>query len=211
MAAPVARTRIEGADRVLRKLNGIAREVFPVACARALNRVANTVKTRAARDISKATGLKVSSVKRRIVFRKRASKADLTVVLEVSGKPLNLVETVAGARSEPRSPRVGVTAKAWGVRRKYPGVFLARMPNGQVIAVRRSDAGKRGKKIRSGRWANRSPHIESVWGPGIARTAAQPALEAARREVVRERFPIELQHELSIRISKLLVKRRGRR
>lgn len=202
-----AHKRVQGVESLVAKYRELADEAFPAAAARAVNRVANTVRSRASKDISQATGLKVSSVRRRVVIRRRATKADPRAVIEITGKPLNLVEFVSGAK-RPRSPRGGVTARPWGARRKFPGVFLARMPNGQVIAVKRSAAGKAGKKIRKGRWAGKSPHIEAVFGAGIVREAAQPKLEQARAEVVRERLPIELRHELRHRIAKMLVRRR---
>jgi hypothetical protein len=81
------------------------------------------------------------------------------------------------------------------------------MPNGQVIAVKRSAAGKtRQKLIRKGRWAGKSPHIQAVWGPGIAQEASHPILKAARNRVYQERMPIELKQQIAFRVGKLLVK-----
>lgn len=201
--------RAEGVESLRRKFAHLGDEVFPSALARAINRVSNTIKSRSAKDIAEATGLKPSSVRRRIVFRKRATKSDPSAVLEMSGSPFNLVEFVSGAK-EPRSPRGGVTAKAWGRRRKYPGVFLARMPNGQVIAVQRSAPGRaRTKLIRQGRWAGKSPHVEAVFGAGIAREAANPVLAYEREKTYAERMPIELSHEIDFAIKRMAA-RRGR-
>lgn len=213
--------RVVGANSLRRKLSQLEQNAFPTALARAVNRVSNTVKSRSAEDIAEATGLKPSSVRRRIIFTKRATKADPSAVLEISGKPFNLVEFVSGSKDQPRRPRGGVTANAWGNRRKYPGVFLARMPNGQVIAVQRSRAGRGArnalslahsrfiggsgpKMIQSGRWAGKSPHIEAVFGAGIAREAAQPMLTEQRERTVAERMPIELKHELKFAVQRML-------
>lgn len=202
----MAREVVEGSESLIRKLREIHAKVFPQALSRAVNRVAATVKSRGAKDIARATGLKVGTVRRRVVIRKRASQHDPRAVIEITGRPLNLVEFVSGRR-EPRSPRIGITARPWGQRRKFPGVFLARMPNGEVIAVRRSAAGKsRSKLIRTGRWAGKSPHIEAVWGPGIAKEAAGPILTEARRRIVAERMPIELKHEIRHRIARLYAR-----
>jgi hypothetical protein len=219
--------RVVGANSLRRKLTNLERHAYPTAIARATNRVANTVKSRTAVDIAEATGLKPSSVRRKIVFTKRATKADPSAVLEISGRPFNLVEFVSGSKS-PRRPRGGVTANAWGRSRKYPGVFLARMPNGQVIAVQRSRAGRGArnrvaiardrflggsgpKLIQRGRWAGKSPHIEAVFGAGIAREAAQPMLTQQRERTVAERMPIELKHEMKFAIQRMLVRSvRGR-
>jgi len=199
--------RVEGVESLRRKYEQLGNDIFPTALARAVNRVSNTIKSRSAKDIAEATGYKQSSVRRRIVLRKRATKTDPSAVLEISGKPFNLVESVSGAK-EPRSPRGGVTAKAWGRRRKYPGVFLARMPNGQVIAVKRSAPGRtRSKLIAKGRWAGKSPHIEAVFGAGIAREAANPVLSEQRQRTMAERLPIELSHEIDFAIKRLTAKR----
>jgi minor tail protein Z (GPZ) len=215
--------RVEGVESLRRKYAHLGDDVFPSALARAVNRVSNTIKSRSAKDISEATGLKQSSVRRRIKFVRRATKSDPSAVLEMSGKPFNLVEFVSGSK-EPRRPRGGVTANAWGRRRKYPGVFLARMPNGQVIAVQRSRAG-RGRRnriavasaefagrsgpklIMRGRWAGKSPHIEAVFGAGIAREASAPVLAEQRQRTMTERLPIELRHEIDFALKRLAVKR----
>jgi len=202
--------RVQGTASLRRKLTQLQEHVFPTAAARAVNRVAATVRSRASKDISEATGLKVSSVRRRVVIRKRASKADPVAVVEITGKPFNLIESVRGSK-QPRSPRGGVTAQAWGRRRKHPGVFLARMPNGHVIAVQRSPAGRtRDKLIKTGPWKGKSPHIEAVWGAGIVREAAQPLLAKRREETVKERLPIELKHEIRHAVQRLLARRRKR-
>ena len=199
--------RVEGIESLRRKYEQMGNEIFPTALARAVNRVGNTIKSRSAKDLSEATGLKQSSIRRRIKFVRKATKADPSAVLEMSGMPFNLVEFVSGAK-EPRSPRGGVTANAWGKRRKYPGVFLARMPNGQVIAVQRSAPGRtRSKLISKGRWAGKSPHIEAVYGAGIAREAANPVISDQRQKVMSERLPIELEHEISFAIKRIAAKR----
>jgi hypothetical protein len=222
----VAIERVVGVNSLKRKLTNLEQSAFPTALARAVNRVANTIKSRSAKDISEATGLPQRSVRSRIKFTKRASKADPSAVLEISGKPLNLVHFVSGPKSDPRRVRGGLTANAWGKRRKYPGVFLAKMPNGQVIAVQRSRAGRGPrnrlamakahflgqsgpKLIQSGKWAGKSPHIEAVFGAGIAREAAQPMLAAQREATVKERLPIELKHELRFAIQRMLKRSAG--
>lgn len=199
---------IKNTDRLLAKLDLLALQVLPQAAAAAVNRVSNTIKSRTAKDIAHAGGFRISSVRRRIVFKRRAQKTDPRAVLSIKGSPFNLVEFVSGSRSEPRRPRIGITARPWGRGHKFPGVFLARMPNGQIIAVERSAAGRAGKKIRTGKWAGKSPHIRAVFGAGIAREAAAKRLAQERSATMLERMPIELKHELVYRISRLLVKGR---
>ena len=175
------RLRVQGATSLQRKLTNLERDAFPTALARAVNRVANTIKSRSAKDISEATGLPQRSVRSRIKLTKRASKADPSAVLEISGKPLNLVHFVSGAKGEPRRVRGGLTANAWGRRRKYPGVFLARMPNGQVIAVQRSRAGRGpGPASRDSRRGRRN---RSRPGAGrVSRSCCIIGLRAAARK-----------------------------
>src|SRR5688572_9125687 len=104
----MAIVRVQGVDSLKRKLSQLERELFPSALARAVNRVSNTIKSRSAKDLADATGLKQASVRRRIKFVKRATKGDPSAVLEMSGQPFNLVEFVSGSRSEARRPRGGV-------------------------------------------------------------------------------------------------------
>lgn len=228
----MARERIVGVNSLRRKLTALERDAFPLALARAVKRVGDTVKSRGAKDIAQATGLREGSVRRRIKYTKMPTKADPSAVLEISGKPLNLVEFVSGARTiapseGTRRVRGGLTANPWGKRRKFPGTFLAKMPNGQIIAVQRSRAGRRArnraavardrfigmaggpKMIRSGKWAGKSPHIEAVFGAGIAREAASPVLTAARERVVAERMPIELRHELKFQVRRMIARSAG--
>lgn len=196
------------ADKLIRKLGVLQSDVLPSSLAMAINRVAGTVRTRTTRSVAKATGLKQAPVRRRIVIAKKATKTNPAALLRIKGRPLNLIEF----KPTPRDPegsqrkRKGVRTSAWGSRKLHREAFIARMPNGSVIVVKRSAAGKAGKKIRTGRWAGRSPHIEAMFGPGIANEAASQALDAERRATVNERLPIELKRALRHRISRLLVR-----
>ena len=174
---------------------------MPSAAARAVNRVATTVRAHTARSVAKKTGLPVGSVKRRISIIRRATKTLPGALIAITGRPLNLMRF--GARQLKRG---GVSAKPWGKRQKFAEGFIARMPNGVEIVVKRSRAGKAGKKIQSGRWAGKSPHIEAMWGPGIANEAAAAELRRQRQELIEKRMPIELSRELRFRVSRLLVR-----
>lgn len=183
---------VDGLQFLGRTMTRAEREVFPQAMARSLNRVASTVKSRSVKDVAKATGLKSQSVGRRIILKKRASKNSLTASVEASGRPLNLISFQA------RELKTGVSAKPWGRRQKFREAFFATMPNGATLVVTRI----KGKKIRTG--PNKgAPAIKAMYGPGIAKEAAEPALDTARRKVVAERMPIEFGRELRFRVSKL--------
>ncbi len=201
-------SNVQNIESLLKKLDRIDRSVVPNAAAAAINRTARTVRTRTGRDIADAAGLKVGTVKRRIALSKRATKQSLFAVLRIKGRPLNLIHY----KARPSTPDVwqrqrrGVLASPYGKRRRFLGAFVARMPNGSVLVVKQSAAGRAGKRIQSGRWAGKSPHIEAMYGPGIANEAATDALRVQREQVVKERLPIELKRELRFRVSKELVR-----
>lgn len=186
--------RIDGQRELNRKLTRLERQVFPRALSVSVNNVARTVRTEAARDISKATGLKQSTVKRRVVIRKKANPQDPSAIIQATGRPLNLIEF--GARQLKRG---GVSAKPWGRRQKFKGAFIATMPNGSEIVVKQSRVGK---KIQRGPNKGRAA-LEAMFGPGIANEASEPALDRARRRVVSQRLPIELENQLKFRVGKL--------
>lgn len=193
-------SQVANAKRLRHKLFQLQDDVLPKAAARAYNRVAGTVRTRTVRALAKHMGLPQKPIRRRVVISKRATKHDLSCEIRITGKPLNLIEF--GARQLKR----GVSAKPWGRRQRFREAFIARMPNGAVIVVKRSAAGKAGKKIRKGRWAGKSPHIEAMWGPGIANEAASATLTKVRKDTIKERLPIEMKRELRYQVSRLLVR-----
>lgn len=65
--------------------------------------------------------------------------------------------------------------------------------------------------IQSGKWAGKSPHIEAVFGAGIAREAAQPMLAAQREATMKERLPIELRHEMKFAVQRMIQRGLRRR
>ena len=200
----MSNSQVINADRLVRKLFDLQDKAIPQALARAVNRTAGTVRTRTVRAVSKATGLTQAPVRRRVVISRKATKENPEAVLKITGRPLNLINFMS---SKPKMlKRGGVSAKPWGKRRRFPEAFIATMPNGATIVVKRSAAGKAGKKIQKGPWAGKSPHIEAMWGPGIANEAATKAMRAVRESTVKERLPIELERELRYRVSRLLVK-----
>lgn len=177
----VVRTRGDGrdlvlnTDRLLATLNELQREAAPSAMARAMNRTGTTVRTGAVRTIAKRMGLKAGDVRKGVTFIK-ASRTNLRVIIRASGRPLPLYAFQA------RQTKRGVSARAYGQRRTYPGTFIARMPNGKIgVFVRKR--------------SSRLP-IKQLFGPGLAGTAAQDdVVEAIQRDWARllpERFVREL-------------------
>lgn len=185
---------VDGQKVLGRTMTELERRVYPDAMARSLNRVSKTVQTASIKDLAKVTGLKQQAARRRIVISKPATRTDHVAAVTVTGKPLNLIHF--GAREMKRG---GVTAKPWNRRQRFDEAFIRTMPNGATIVVRRD---KSGKKIKSG--PNKgSPALIAMWGPGVAKEAAEPAVERARRKVIATRMPIELERELRFRVSKL--------
>jgi hypothetical protein len=200
----MAKSEVINADRLIKKLYDLQDKVFPQAVARAVHRVSMTVVSRTVKDIAGATGLTQKTVRRRVVLAKKASVNDPEAIIRITGRPLNLIEFKANPKTvaDSRERKRGVRASPWGKRRHFREAFVARMPNGSVIVVRRD---KSGKKIQKG--PNKgSPAIKAMWGPGIASEAANVSLKKRRDEVVKERMEIELRHELRYRVARLLIR-----
>jgi hypothetical protein len=160
-------------DKAMRQLTEIEKNLVPKATAAALNKIGVTARTEAAREIARATGLKVSEVKNRVPLI-RATKTRLIAILSALPFAPNL------ARFKARQTKQGVSAHAWGRRKIYRGTFLAN--KGRTVFRR---MGKR-----------RLP-IAPVHGPSVPRTFMAAKTQAAIRRVVTERFKLEFDRALA--------------
>lgn len=136
----------EDARRALDRLNF---RQFNRVIVTALNATARETRTQTARSVSKAMGLKVGAVRRRVTAI-NANPNTLTARVTAKGRPLGLAEFKA------RQTRRGVSASAYGKRKTYKGTFLARLSTGLTgVFVRRG----------GGRYP-----VKYLYGPGIAQT-----------------------------------------
>ena len=107
--------------RTLRAVPGGLKRVIPPA----INKTATQGRTRAARRISKASGIKVGDVRKRIAIR-RATRVRWAAALHLSKKRLPLI--LFSAR---QTVSRGVTYRLGGAKRsRVPHGFIAIMPSG---------------------------------------------------------------------------------
>jgi hypothetical protein len=162
------------------------REVLPKATARALNRVAATMRSRTTKAVAKVMGVKQKVVRDRIKIRNaRPSQEAMQATLDIRGKALNLVHFKAK-----QTPK-GVRSAPWGANRFHRSAFIVTLRGARVVMVRAKASGRGGRKL-----VGRLP-IRPMLGPGIAKTALDPDLAKARADTVRERMPIELRAGLA--------------
>lgn len=162
------------------------REVLPKATARALNRVAATMRTRTTRTVAKTMGVKQNVVRWRMkINNARVGQSEMAATIDVRGRALNLVHFNAS-----QSER-GVSARPWGENRFFRSAFIATMRGQRVVMIRHKRSSGGGRRLVA-----RLP-IRGLLGPGIAKTALDPELVKERAETMRERFPIELRSGLA--------------
>ena len=148
----------------------------------AVNETGRQTLTMAARLVSKEAGLKARITKKQFTVRK-SRPATLTAHVVASGSPIQLIEF--GARQTKR----GVSAKAWGKRKTYPGTFIATMASG-----------KRGVFVRKG--AARLP-IRPLYGPGVPGTLAQEKITRATKEFAGQRLRSNIARQMDRAIRKM--------
>lgn len=176
-----------------RALDKLEREVFPTANYRALNRAASRMRTETVRSLAKFMGLKQKDIRERMTLRK-ASRQKQNAILRYRGRPFNLI------RFKARQLKSGVKAKPWGKWRTWKHAFIANVNGVEFVAIRR----RRGP----GR-VGRLP-MDSLHGPGIARTANEDHIAAVREDVMRTVYPAELEKHLTHLAGKLATRRASR-
>lgn len=181
-----------GAEKLKRNLSLIEREVFPKANARALNRTTKKLRTESIRATAKTMGVVQRSVRSRTKMTK-ATTATQIATIRFKGKAFNLI-SFKGTRQIKK----GVSAAPWGNRRIFRSAFIATMPSGGRIVVRRLK--------RGGELVGRMP-IRAMLGPGIAKTAAQAELRELREKLVRDEYPKQLEGQLDYLVGRVLKRR----
>jgi hypothetical protein len=154
------------------------------ATRKALNRSAGTIRTRAGREVAKDMGLKVRDVRESTDVR-RARRTELKTTITARGRPLNLIRFRA---REAKGKVRGVRAKAWGVARFYPGMWIG---NGGRTVFVRTNRGSR--KVRGG------------FGPGVANTFLERVRSPEFRALYAERFRLELDRAYAFELKKVQV------
>lgn len=138
----------------------------------ALNRVATSTRTAAVRAISADLGAKQVMIRDALVVN-RANRSNMEAQLVAKGQRIPISEL--GARETQR----GVTYRAGGRRALIPGAFIARLFSGAAgVAKRRG---------------NRRLPIAELFGPSIPLVFVHPKAQAAVRETILKRIPIEME------------------
>lgn len=184
-----AQVELLGLPELQRGLTRIQRDVFPTANARALNHAGARIRTAQVRSIARSMGIQQKDVRSRVSLTK-ARKTRQQALVEYSGAAFNLEKFKA------RQTRKGVTASPWGTRRLFRHAFITTTPQGARIVMIR-------QKSASGGLVPRMP-IRSMLGPGVAKSAADPQLEAERINVLRDDYPRELTRQLDLLVSQVV-------
>ncbi|MBK5910116.1 hypothetical protein CCR85_01235 [Rhodothalassium salexigens] len=151
----------------------------------AINRAGASTRSQAASTLAKAMGTKVRRVRQdlRLV---QARHMDEPARVRAVGKSLGLMDFAA------RQTRIGVTARAYGVSRRYRGAFIAQRHGTDRVFIR---IGK-----------ERHP-LHRLYGPSVPETMADPAIHARLVEHGVERLAVEIARQMD----RALYRKHGRR
>jgi hypothetical protein len=206
-------------DAVAKQFGRDLRKEIDRAVPPAINRVATTARKFAAQQINKVTGMKISSIRKKLALR-RATRAVPTAVITAQRYAPNLRSF--GAREVKR----GVSANAWRKRKIYIGAFIGnqdrtvftrvdyrtatrnrrtigrherrahtRTRNGRAFSVQAHSVGSGGLKPRA--------RIRALYGPSVRKTFMQEAVNRSIVETVKTRWAIEFERQVQFRMSKI--------
>jgi hypothetical protein len=170
-------------SEVRRYLTRLERRGVPKAAARSLNRTASSTRTAARRIVAQEMGIAQKHIKRGFSVHK-ASQKRLSAAVVGKGQPVELYKFKGTRETKTR----GVVSNAYGERKRYPGAFIATMPNG-----------KTGVFVRKTR--KRLP-IRKVWGPSVPATMAEDAAQQAMQEKAQETWEKEFPRQLRFYIER---------
>ena len=172
--------------KALRDIGNVPKKYVQKAMVTALNKVGAEVVTQAKRELKEATGLKAGVVGKKIK-KDKARKGDETYSIYIKSRYLNAIEF--GARQTKR----GVSAKVWGKRKVYRGVFIGSGRNsGKQLVFKKS---KRNPK-----------RIEAVHGASLPREFERQGMAKLFNKKIKTRFPILFKRAVEFQ----MMKARGR-
>ena len=178
--------------KMTRDLHRLQKQAIPKAASRALNRTSEQVRIQAARSISKATGIKVSVVKKRLIKRK-AGFNKLTAVVIAGKYAPNLIEFMTPGMIKRAMARkgTGVRSKAWKKTKEYRGSFVGRgKGSGKLLVFKRTGSSRKAK-------------LKAMPGPSIPRTFVGQQIIKHLKSVASTRFKINFEADLNYYISKI--------
>ena len=105
--------------QAMKNVKFVHQQYIPKALVTALNKVGAEVATQAKSELAGATGLKAGTVAKKMT-KDKARRNDEIYSIFIKSRYLNLIEFNA------KQTKRGVSAKAWGKRKIYRGVFNGR-------------------------------------------------------------------------------------
>lgn len=182
-------SELRNLKRAIRRLERFERDAVPKAAAKALNRTATTARKEIIRFMSKRLGLRQKDVRDGSSIKK-AKPDRLVAEISFRTKPFNMI------RFKARQTRKGVTAAPFGSRRFYRRAFIATMPSGARIVVKR-------KRAPGGGLVRRLP-IRAIFGPSLAALAESPEIEGLIERTMKKRFPEEFERDVRRRLDRII-------
>jgi len=172
------------------KLIEIGTNAVNKATVRALNKLADQVKTAGSKEIRAAGyNMKAAAIKRQITIR-RASLATPVVLIRCSGRPIPLIQFSA------RQISAGVSVSVKNGRKVIPGAFIATMPTGHKgVYVRVGDQHRR--TVRNGKPEWSGLPIKELFGPGVSDAFGNEVVQQALLRLIQDKFPGILEHEIT--------------
>jgi hypothetical protein len=215
-------------EQVAQRFSADLRKEIDKAVPTALNRVATTVRKVAAQQINKVTGLKVTSIRKRLRLRKATRARPIAEITALPYAP-NLRSFNA------RQVKKGVSANAWRKRKIYRGAFIGNQDRTVFIRVGYTPPAKRGRG-RRGTSANRTiglhqrrahqrtragksfgvqahsvgsgslkpkARLKALFGPSVPKTFMQETVNRFIIETARSRWKTEFENQVRFRMSKI--------
>lgn len=162
----------------------ISKQILPVATARALNKTVQAGQTVAVKQIAKHIGVKQTLVRKALHLTKAWRSKHVAVLNVISKKRLTLLQIDPNAKQNSQ----GVKYRSSMGSKLLPHTFIATMKSGH-----------RGIYARLG--SKRLPIVE-LQGPSIAHVFMQPTIQTAIHQIVAERWPTNMTHEIQFALQR---------
>jgi hypothetical protein len=177
MRVEIDATELVSAQKILENFGDAARPII----AKAINRATRGIRTDAARQARSEYNIRARQVRGSFVVTP-AKKNRLYAAAVSKGGAISLRHFNPQPSNPGRRPKAGVSVKVSRTRKKIPGSFVARMPNGTL-----------GVFQRSGR--SRLP-IKKLYGPSVPQMLDHDNVLPKLQDGATSRFNKNLDHEI---------------
>jgi len=182
-----------------KRISQIHDKVVLAATNAAINKAADKIKTKAAKEISNKTGIKPVLKIRKAITIKRSRINTLTATITARSIQNNLIQYAGTSKTKLKAFRKekGVTATAWGKEKLYKGTFVVRgKSSGKLIVVSR----RKGASRDSG-WS------KSIYGPSVPRSFSKQDINSTLIKHGHEEFHKEFERQVRWRMDKVMRKK----